>query len=289
MAEPIQLPAVAPARRSSHLAIRLARRHPLGVIGAALLALIVLSAVFAPLIASHDPSAQSLSERFQGVSTAHWLGTDDFGRDQFARLLYGARLSLLGGAYAVLVGVLVGAPLGLIAGRARGRVDAVIRSVFDSLMSIPAILLAVALVTALGPGLLSAMTAVGIVLSPRFFRMQRATTIGLSGSAYIEAAIAAGCSEFRIAVRHIVPNTLSPLLVQVSVSLGIAVLAEASISFIGLGVQQPNASWGTMLRTGYRFLEAAPYLSIPPGIAMALTVLAISWVGDALSDALRPH
>jgi peptide/nickel transport system permease protein len=241
--------------------------------------------VLAPVLAPFAPDKQVLADRLQGPSGDHWLGTDDFGRDQLSRLLYGTRVSMGAALLAVAVGVLIGAPAGLVSGYVGGKVDALLRAVFDGLMSVPGIIFAIAFVAALGTGLNTVMIAIGIVFSPRFFRIQRATTISVAASTSIEACEAIGCTRRRILWRHLIPNSFSPTLVQVTLTLGLALVAEASLSFIGLGAQPPSSSWGTMIADAYPNMERAPHLVFPPGLAIVATVLAFSWFSDGLQSA----
>ncbi len=256
------------------------------VVAALMLLTIILASVFAPLLATHPPAAQSLSDRLQGFSSVHWLGTDDLGRDVYSRMLYAGRVSLVAAVQATLVGVLLGVPIGLVAGYFRGLVDSVSSRVADAVMSIPALLLALAIVGILEPNLTSAMIAIGIVYAPRLFRVTRSAVISVREETFIEAARSVGTPSSRIILSHVVPNVLSPLVVQISLSMGFAILFEASISFLGLGVQPPDASWGSMLGRSTRFFEEASHLVFVPGFAILATVLAFNIVGDGIRDSL---
>lgn len=277
--------AVAPSRA------RLLRRflaNKLAVLGAFVLIVIITVALLAPLVAPHDPDAQDLLLRLQRPGTdGHPLGTDQFGRDVLSRLIYGARVSLLAAAEAVGVAALLGVPLGMLAGSASRRTDAALSWSNDALMSVPALILALTIVAVLGPGsLTNAMLAIGIVTAPRFFRVARAATQDVRNETYIEASRAIGCKRSRILSRHVFPNAVTPLVIQVTLTLGAAVVAEASLSFLGFGVRPPTASWGSMLNDAYVNLSQAPYLVYIPGIAIAVVVLAFTLVGDGLRDAL---
>jgi ABC-type dipeptide/oligopeptide/nickel transport system permease subunit len=275
-------------RRGSITAIRVRRfaRNKLAVAAAIFVLIEVLVALFASVIAPANPNVQDLARRLKGPSAAHWLGTDQFGRDALSRLIFGARVSLGGAAIAVAIAVSAGVSLGLIAGYLRGWVDRTFSQVMDVVMSVPALILAVTIVGVLGPGLTNAMIAVGIATVPRFYRVTRAQTHVVAGETFIEAARAGGSSQTSIMLRHVLPNALSPVMVQVSLVLGAAVTAEASLSYIGLGVQPPTASWGSALREAAPSMSQAPALVIAPGVIIALTVLAFALAGDELREAL---
>ncbi|CAM3162997.1 ABC transporter permease [Prescottella defluvii] len=255
---------------------------------AAMVFLLLLGAVavFAPALAPFSPDAQDLLGRLQSPNGTHWLGTDDFGRDVLSRLIFGARVSLRAAAIAVCVGLVLGLPAGVFAGFRGGRIDAFLARAYDGLMSVPGLILALTLVAILGPGLTNAMIAVGVILAPPFFRVARAATQDVRQETYIEAAMALGCSGPRTVLRHVLPNVLPSVIVQMSVALGIGVSAEASLSFLGLGVQPPTASWGSMLTTASQTISVAPYLVWPPGVMIFLTVLAFAFVGEGLQAAL---
>jgi peptide/nickel transport system permease protein len=250
------------------------------------LVLLIIVAAFTPLLAPYDPNAQELLLRLKAPSGQHWLGTDEFGRDILSRLMYGARVSMLAAAEALVVAAGIGAPLGMVAGYAGKKIDAVLGRFFDGLMSIPALILALTMVAVLGPGLTKAMFAVGVVFAPRYFRVARAVTLDLRKETFIEASEAIGASPLHTVLRHVVPNIMSPLVIQASVLLGTAVTAEASLSFLGLGVRPPTASWGSMLSGAYSYMSQAPLLVIMPGLMIGLTVLGFTLVGDGLRGAL---
>lgn len=261
-------------------------RHRLALVSLSFLVLLIIAALMAPLITFSDPNAQDLGSRLEGPSSAHLLGTDDLGRDEMTRLFFAARTSLLAAAIAVGVAILGGVPIGLLAGYRRGLVDVVASRVADAVMSIPALVLALAIVGILEPNLTNAMLAVGVVYAPRLYRVVRASSMEVRELAFIEAARVAGTSTRTIVARHVLPSVLSPLIVQISLALGFAIIAEASLSFLGLGVQPPQASWGTMLGRSTRFMEDAPHLVILPGLLITVTVLALNIVGDGLRDSL---
>lgn len=248
--------------------------------GAPILMALVLVAVAAPWLAPHDPAAQNFDAILQGPSSDNWLGTDDLGRDTFSRLLYGARVSLAAPLLATGVALAVGIPLGLIAGFAGGAVDLVLMRIVDTLLSFPGVVLAVGVIAALGPGLVNAMTAMGIVFSPDIARLMRGQVLTVKESLYVRAARSMGSPASRTAVRHVLPNAIKPVLVQAAFLMGVAMIAEASLSFLGLGVQPPTASWGVMMRTASQFSAQAPLAVLPPGVALVLAVLAINSVGD---------
>jgi peptide/nickel transport system permease protein len=256
------------------------------VFGLVVVVLVMIMAVFAPLLAPYDPNDQDLLIRLQEPSGEHWLGTDDFGRDQLSRLIYGARVSIVAALEAVAIGAVVGVTLGMIAGFRAGRFDATVGRVVDVMMALPGFLVAVTVLAVLGPGLTNAMLAVGFLLTPVFFRVARAATQDVREETYIEASRALGCTTRRIVARHVLPNALAPVVVQIAILLGVAITIEASLSFIGLGVQPPTATWGSMLSTANANLSQAPHLVYVPGAMIAITVLAFSLLGDGLAAAL---
>lgn len=250
------------------------------------LVFIVLVAVFAPVLAPADPNAQILRDNLQSPSWSHWLGTDELGRDILSRLIYASRLSLLAALQAVGVGIVLGVPPGLVAGYLGGRIDALIMRITDAVMSFPPLILAIAIVGVLGPDLRNAMFAIGVVFAPRFVRLVRGTVLAVREETFIEASRSIGTPMSKIIRRHILPNVMSPLVVQISLAAGFAMLAEASLSFLGLGAQPPDASWGVMLGRGFREISRAPWLVLAPGVAIALTVLAFNVLGDGIRDSI---
>ncbi|MFV0260623.1 MAG: ABC transporter permease [Acidimicrobiales bacterium] len=252
------------------------------------LILVTVLAVAAPLVTTHPPNEQSVTAVLQGPSAEHWLGTDDVGRDVWSRLVYGGRVSLLASVIAVVVAVVVGVPIGLIAGFRGGWVDSALMRVADTLLAFPSIVLAIGVTAALGPGLVNAMVAVGVVFSPSIARIMRGQVLSVRSRSYVEAALTYGSSNTRVIVRHVVPNAIQPVVIQATLMMGLALLAEASLSFLGLGVQNPQPSWGVMLRRAAQFIYQAPNAVYLPGIAIALTVLAFNTLGDSLRDSLDP-
>lgn len=266
--------------------LRRFRQQPAAMIAFLFLMAMVLVAIAAPLLAPKDPTAQNLRAVLQPMSGAHLLGTDELGRDIFSRLIFATRISMLAAAQAVIISVGIGVLPGAVAGYFGGIIDTVIMRITDAIMSYPPLILAVAIVGLLGPNLRNAMIAIGILYAPRFLRLMRSTVMSVREETFIEACRSVGCSTPRIIGRHVLPNVMSPLLVQVSLVAGFAMLAEASLSFLGLGVQPPQASWGSMLGRSVRFLDRAPLMVIVPGLMIALTVLAFNIFGDGLRDSL---
>ncbi len=251
------------------------------------LLLLTFVAVFADLLAPFDPREQDLLNSFAPpFSPDHLLGTDQFGRDLLTRLFYAARISLIAPLLAVGIGTALGLPLGLLAGFLGGKLDSALGRVADALIALPSLVLALAIVGVLGPSLVNAMLAVGIVYAPRLFRVVRGATLGVREETFIEASRVAGCSTWRLVFVHVLPNIRSPLLVQLSLMMGLALIAEASLSFLGLGVQPPDASWGVMLREAFENNFSGPWLVVPPGVAIVLTVLAFNLLGDGIRDAV---
>jgi peptide/nickel transport system permease protein len=264
-------------------------RNRAALFGAVLVALVIVMAVFAPWLTQYDPVQASFMTVRQAPSAAHWFGTDELGRDVLSRLLFGARASLLAGVVSVGIAVVLGVPLGLIAGYFGKLVDGVISRVADALLSIPFLILAIALSAFLGPSLTNAMAAIGISAMPRFIRLTRGQAISVKAEDYVEGARAIGLDHPRIILRYILPNVLPPIIVQASLTVASAIIAEASLSFLGLGQLPPAPSWGSMLNTAKDFVSQAPWMSIFPGIAIFLAVLGFNLLGDGLRDALDPR
>jgi peptide/nickel transport system permease protein len=269
-------------------ALRRLRRRKAAVAGLVVIAIFVVLAVFAPLIAPYDPAAQSWTSVRKAPSWVYWLGTDDVGRDVLSRVIYGARASLLAGVISVAIALTVGVPLGLLAGYVGGWIDAILSRITDAMLAVPALILAIALAAFLGPSLTNAMIAIGVVTTPIFIRLTRGQVMAVKVEDYVEAARAIGNPRWRIAVFHILPNILPALLVQTTLSIAAAIIAEAALSFLGLGQQPPAPSWGSMLNSAQRFLTNAPWMAVWPGLAIFLTVLSFNIVGDGLRDALDP-
>ncbi|MGF1599787.1 MAG: ABC transporter permease [Acidimicrobiales bacterium] len=253
------------------------------------LLLVLFVAVFAPLLAPDDPNEQTLTSVLAGPSSENWLGTDDVGRDFFSRLLYGARVSMFGSFLAVTVALVLGIPVGVLAGYLGGIVDNVLMRIVDSILGFPAIVLAIGIVAALGPGLTNAMVAVGVTFSPSVARLMRGQVLATKNHLYVDAAEQYGSPWWHTIRRHILPNAIQPIIVQSALLLAVAFLAEAALSFIGLGAQPPTASWGGMLSRSSRYLHVSPNVQVvAPGLAITLTVLAINALGDSLRDSLDP-
>jgi peptide/nickel transport system permease protein len=271
------------------LALRRFRGRPAAVLGFVVIALFVIVAVAAPLVAPFDPVATSWTAIRKAPSMQHWMGTDENGRDVLSRVVFGARASLLAGVVSVLIAAGIGVPVGLLAGFAGGRVDAVIGRVVDAMLACPFLILAIALAAFLGPALSNAMIAIGVTAAPVFARVARGATMDAMTNDYVEAARAIGNPPWRVALRHVAPNIVPPVLVQATLAIALAIIAEASLSFLGLGQQPPAPSWGSMLNSAQRFLTQAPWLAVFPGAAIFLAVLAFNLVGDGLRDALDPR
>lgn len=261
----------------------------LAIAGLVILALLVLGATLAPLLSAYSPTATDFNALQKGPSSQHWFGTDQLGRDILSRVLYGARVSLAAGLISVLIALFLGGILGLVAGYYGGWIDDVLMRLTDAMLAFPFLVLAIALAAVLGPSLQNTMLAIGVVSTPVFARLIRGQVLSERPRDYVQAAIALGGGDGRIIVRHVLPNILGPLIVQVSLSTATAVLAEATLSFLGLGVQPPTPSWGSMLNDARGYLGQAPYMAVFPGLAIFLAVLAFNLIGDGLRDALDPR
>ena len=284
------LPSDAAAADSpTRAALRQLWGRPAAVFGGTVLLLVLVLALFAPWLAPYDPLATSWSAVRKAPSLAHWFGTDEVGRDLLSRVIWGARASLSAGLVAVVIAVAVGLPLGMMAGYLGGWVDMVIGRLTDAMLAIPFLILAIALAAFLGPSLSNAMIAIGVTATPIFVRLARGQVLQARAEDWVEAARSVGNPRARILVRHILPNILPPVLVQATLTIASAIIAEASLSFLGLGQQPPAPSWGSMLNTAQRFLTQAPWMALFPGAAIFLTVLAFNLFGDALRDALDPR
>jgi peptide/nickel transport system permease protein len=275
-------------RRGRRLWRRFARNRP-AVAGLVVATVFVLAALLAPLIAPADPNEAVFAEALQPPSPAHWLGTDDLGRDQLSRVIYGLRASLQVGLLAVALAMAVAVPLGLLAGYYRRWFDPVVSRLTDTLLAFPFLVLAVGLAAILGPSLLNATIAIGIAEIPRPLRVMRGETISLREEDYVEAAVANGASDLVIVGRHILPNALSALIVVATVAIPLAIIDEAVLSFLGLGVQPPTPSLGVMLASAQQFITQAPWLAVFPGLAIVLAALSFNLIGDGLRDALDPR
>jgi len=265
------------------------KRRPSAMIGLVVVALFIVAALFAPWLAPFDPIETSWSAIRKAPSAAHWFGTDDIGRDVLSRIVWGTRASLLAGVVAVSIAVALGVPIGMTAGLVGGVVDALISRLTDAFLACPFLILAIALAAFLGPNLTNAMIAIGVSATPIFVRLTRAQVLNVKVEEYIEAARALGNSPFRIAWRHVLPNILAPVIVQSTLAIAAAIIAEASLSFLGLGQQPPAPSWGSMLNTAKNYVDNAPWMAIWPGLAIFLLVLSFNLLGDGLRDALDPR
>lgn len=257
------------------------------VFGGAVFLFIVFLAIFGNMICPYDHAAMDTANALSGPTAAHWFGTDIFGRDVLSRVLYGARISIAVSVLSVLVAAVVGTIIGVVAGYTGKAVDRVLSMIIDAMCAFPTILLGLVFGTIMeGGSIINVVLAIGLASTPAFARLTRSMTLTLRRREYIDSAICAGLSKFKIMVKHIMPNLMSVLIVQITLSAAAAIITEASLSYMGLGVEAPNASWGSLLREGYDYISMAPWLSIFPGIAIVLTVLALNYFGDGLRDAL---
>ncbi len=269
--------------------MRRALRNKLVAAGGAIVLLLVLVALFAPLLAPHSPYEQFTSDQLVGPSRTYPLGTDELGRDVFSRLLFGARISFQVAAISVSIGLFIGGALGLIAAYNGGAWDMLIMRFADILFAFPSLLLAIAVLAVLGPSLANVMVAIGIIFIPIFVRVTRAAGLVIVQEQYVEACKASGAGPARIMLRHVVPNAMAPLLVQTTLAISVAILSEAGLSFLGLGAQPPEPSWGSMLSSGRGFMVFAPWTAFGPGMAIFIAVLGFNILGDGLRDVLDPR
>jgi peptide/nickel transport system permease protein len=274
-----------PARR----ALRRLLQRKGAVVGLIVIAAMIVLALFASVIAPYDPIATSWTLVRKPPSALHWFGTDELGRDVLSRVIYGTRASLTAGAISVGIAFGVGVPIGLLSGYSGGFIDALISRITDAMLACPFLILAIALAAFLGPSLGNAMIAIGISTTPIFVRLTRGQTLNVKVEDYVEAARAVGTPPWRIALMHIVPNIMPALLVQATLSIAAAIIAEAALSFLGLGQQPPLPSWGSMLNAAQRFLTTAPWMAIWPGLGIFVVVLSFNLIGDGLRDALDPR
>lgn len=259
------------------------------LLGLVIISAVTFAAVFAQVIAPYDPAAQALAERRAGPSAAHLLGLDELGRDILSRLLFGAGATLPAGLAAVLVGSSIGVPIGLVAGYYGGFLEAALMRLIDAMLAFPAFLLAIVIVAVLGPTLPNAVLAIGIASIPAYARLVRGSVLTIKHRDFVTGAIAVGASDARLILKHVLPNVLAPIIVLSSLYLATAILAIAGLSFLGLGAQPPQAEWGVMLGSGRAFIREAPHITLAPGIAIMLLVLAFNLVGDGLREALDPR
>jgi peptide/nickel transport system permease protein len=287
---PVLVATQAPIDRAGIRLLQLGRTHPRVVLAGAFVALLFLVALLAPLISPHDPIAVNADNAYlPPLSPGHLLGSDELGRDLFSRVLWGSRVSLPVAFVAAAVGLVGGGAIGLISGYVGGVVDLLLMRLIDALLAFPALILAIAIVAALGPNIRNAMIAIGIVAIPVYARLVRALVLQLKRMEFVIATRSLGATPLRIVFRHLIPNLLNPIIVQVSLSAGFAILAEATLSFLGLGAQVPTPDWGQMINSGATFLANDPWLAIVPGTAISLTVFSFNLLGDSLRDALDPR
>ncbi|WP_312524672.1 ABC transporter permease [Paracoccus sp. (in: a-proteobacteria)] len=278
-----------PAKRSGSRAWRSLRRNPSAIVGAVILIPIILLALLAPVLPLPDPAATDWAAVRKAPSAAHWLGTDEIGRDILSRMIWGAQASLLAGVISVAIALLTGVPLGLLAGYFGGWVDMVISRVTEALLAMPFLIMAIALAAFLGPSLTNAMIAIGLSAMPIIIRLTRGQVLAVKAEDYVEGARSVGLNHLEIMTRYIFPNIVPPIIVQATLTIATAIIAEASLSFLGLGQQAPAPSWGSMLNTAKNFLTQSPTYALFPGLAIFLVVVGFNLLGDGLREALDPR
>ena len=264
-------------------------RNRLAIIGLVLVTIEVVFAVFASVLTPYDPNVMDYKALLQSPSAQHLLGTDELGRDILTRMMYGARLSLIVGISAVSIAVCLGVPFGLISGYVGGAFDEIMMRVVDSVMALPALVLALTIAAVLGSGLVNATIAIAVVTAPTYTRLVRGQVLAIKQNDYVVAAQSIGAPTWRVLARHLLPNAFSPVIVQASLGIGFAIILESSMSFIGLGAMPPTPSWGNMVQIGFQFLEIAPWCVLAPATAIFLAVLGFNMLGDGLRDALDPQ
>ena len=269
--------------------LRQAARTRLGPLGVVVMIAAIAVALLAPLISPYDPLKQDLGSTLARPDRAHLMGTDNVGRDVLSRMIWGTRVSLLAGFGSVALAMVTGGLLGLLAGYAGGRTDGLVMRVMDAVLSFPPLVLALALGAVLGAGLTGVVIALGVVYTPTFARLMRGQVLTITARDYVEAARALGAPGWRVAWHHVLPNAAAPIVIQASLSVAFAILAEASLSFLGLGIQPPGASWGSMINAGRGYLQQAPWIVFWPGTALFVTVVGLNFVGDAVREALDPR
>ncbi len=282
-------PVIPAAQSPRKLAIKRFCSRPAALIGLFIVVVFIVTALAAPWIAPYDPIKTSWTAIRKAPGALYWMGTDENGRDVLSRVIWGARASMMAGVISVGIAAGIGVPAGLIAGFVGGRTDMLLSRVVDTMLAVPNLILAIALAAFLGPSLQNAMIAIGITAAPIFMRVARGATMDAATNDYVEAARALGNPAWRVAVRHVLPNIVPPVLVQATLAIAGAIIAEAALSFLGLGQQPPAPSWGSMLNSAQRFLSQAPWLAIFPGAAIFLCVMSFNLVGDGLRDALDPR
>jgi peptide/nickel transport system permease protein len=265
------------------------KKNKLALAGGTIVLFFILLAIFAPVIAPEGVNEQKLQERLQAPSSEHWFGTDDFGRDVFSRVLHGAKTSLWVGFFSVMGSIIIGSFLGIVAGYYGRIADAIISRIFDILLAFPSILLAIGIVAVLGPSLQNALIAIAVINIPNFGRLIRSRVLSVKEEEYILAAKAIGMSDHRILFHHVLPNSITPIIVQGTLAIATAIIEAAALGFLGLGAQPPNAEWGRMLADSKQYLIQAPWTMIFPGVAIMLVVLGFNLLGDGLRDALDPR
>ncbi|MDA5241654.1 ABC transporter permease [Agrobacterium sp. MAFF310724] len=265
------------------------KRNKSALVGMVIVLFFAVLAIAAPILPIADPVATSWSAIRKAPSAAHWLGTDDLGRDILSRMIYGARASLMAGVVSVMIAVVIGVPFGLISGYFGGWVDMVISRITEALLAMPFLIMAIALAAFLGPSLTNAMIAIGLSAMPIFVRLTRGQVLAVKTEDYVEGARSIGLNQIDIMTRYILPNVFAPIIVQATLTVATAIIAEASLSFLGLGQQAPAPSWGSMLNTAKNFLSQAPWMTMWPGIAIFLVVIGFNLLGDGLRDALDPR
>ncbi|MBS3987460.1 MAG: ABC transporter permease [Erysipelothrix sp.] len=264
------------------------RKNKAAVVGLIILVILVIVAIFADVIAPFDYTTQNLNAVLQKPNSTHWFGTDNFGRDIFSRVVYGSRISLRIGFIAVGIALIVGGSMGAIAGYFGGWFDTIVMRLVDIMLAVPTILLAISIVSVLGPGITNLMIAVGVSNVPTYARVVRASVLSIKETQYIEAARAMGSRDMTIIFKHVIPNTLAPVIVQSTIGVAGAILSAAGLGFIGLGIQPPNPEWGSMLNAGRHFIRDHPHLTTYPGLAIMVTILSLNLLGDGLRDVLDP-
>jgi len=284
-----QAPSVAALKRDKSRAWRKMKRNRSALVGAVIVLFFAILAVSAPILPIIDPVATSWTAIRKAPSAMYWLGTDDLGRDILSRMIWGARASLMAGVFSVAIAVGIGVPFGLISGYFGGWVDMVISRITEALLAMPFLIMAIALAAFLGPSLLNAMIAIGLSAMPIFVRLTRGQVLAVKTEDYVEGARAVGLNHFEIIVRYILPNVFAPIIVQATLTIATAIIAEASLSFLGLGQQPPAPSWGSMLNVAKNFLSQAPWMAMWPGAAIFLVVIGFNLLGDGLRDALDPR
>ena len=269
--------------------VRAVWRHKLSRVGIIIIFLLAAMALLAPVLAPYPPNKQDLYHVLKGPSAEHWLGTDNVGRDLLSRIIYGSRVSLMVGLFATLISATAGVLIGLVAGHRGGLVDMAVMRVTDTFMCIPGLIFVLVLAAALGPGLKNIIISIAALGWTAFARIIRGQVLAVRELPYVEAARATGASNMRIMFKHLLPNSIAPIIVAASISMGMSIMIESGAAFLGIGVQPPTASWGKALRTGYSYLENVPLFSIAPGVLITLAVLAFNFLGDGLRDALDPR